>query len=292
MTTVGFIGLGNMGLPMARNLRAAGFEVLAFNRTRSRAGSFAAEGGRAVERPRDAAAAGLVVSMVADDRALEEIVQGADGILEGLPSGGLHVSMSTVSPSLSRRLAGLHRERGRNFVAAPVFGRPDAAAARKLWICAAGSGRERAQEVLGALGQGIFDLGEDAGAANVVKLSGNFLIASAMESMAEAFALCQKNGIPRETAAELFSSTLFSCPIYRNYGNAIAAERYSPPGFRLSLGAKDLTLVLEAARESAVPMPSASLVHDRLVASVGRGRSDLDWAGLALAVSEDAGLRG
>ena len=291
MKTVGFVGLGNMGLPMARNLRGAGFEVVAFNRTRARAEAFAAEGGRVAGNPGTAAAGGLVVSMVADDRALEEVVEAPGGILEGLPPEGVHVSMSTVSPSLARRLAELHAERRTAYVAAPVFGRPDAAAARKLWICTAGRGRDRAREVLDALGQGIFDFGDDAGAANVVKLSGNFLIASAMETMAEAFALCQKNGVARSAAAELFSSTLFSCPIYANYGSVIAAERYWPAGFRLALGAKDMRLVLEAARESGVPMPAASLVHDRLLASAGRGRSDLDWAGLALAVSEDAGLR-
>ena len=291
MTTVGFVGLGNMGLPMARNLREGGFDVVAFNRNRRKADEFAADGGRAAAHPRDAAAPGLVVSMVADDRALEEVVDGAGGILEGLPPGGLHLSMSTVSPSVARRLAARHADRGAAYVAAPVFGRPDAAASRKLWICVSGSERDRARDVLAALGQGTFDFGDDPGAANVVKLSGNFLIASAMESMAEAFALCEKNGIPRASAAGLFSSTLFSCPIYRNYGDAIAAERYSPAGFRLALGAKDMRLVLGAASESGVPMPAASLVHDRLLASAGRGRSDLDWSGLALAVSEDAGLR-
>ena len=291
MTTIGFVGLGNMGLPMARNLREGGFDVVAFNRTRRKADEFAAGGGRAAPLPRDAAAPGIVVSMVADDSALEEVVEGAGGILEGLPRGGIHLSMSTVSPSVARRLAARHADRGAAYVAAPVFGRPDAAASRKLWICVSGSGRDRAREVLAALGQGTFDFGDDPGAANVVKLSGNFLIASAMESMAEAFALCEKNGIPRGAAAGLFSSTLFSCPIYKNYGDAIAAERYSPAGFRLALGAKDMTLVLGAASESGVPMPAASLVHDRLLASAGRGRSDLDWSGLALAVSEDAGLR-
>lgn len=291
MTTIGFIGLGSMGRPMAANLRSAGYDVLAFNRTREKSESFAKEGGRAVERPRDAARAGIVVSMVADDRALEEVVEGSGGVLDGLPPGGLHVSMSTVSPAAARRLAARHAERGCGYVAAPVFGRPDAAAARKLWICSSGAERGRARPLLDALGQGVFDFGDDPGAANVVKLSGNFLIAAALEAMAEAFALCEKNGIDRSAAASLFSSTLFACPIYRNYGDAVAAQRYSPAGFRLALGAKDMALVLGAARESGAPMPTASLVHDRLLASVGRGRGDLDWAGLALAVSEDAGLR-
>jgi len=291
VTTIGFIGLGSMGLPMATNLRGAGYEVLAFNRTREKAQAFAKEGGWAVDRPRDAAGAGVVVSMVSNDRALEEIVEGSGGVLEGLPQGGLHVSMSTVSPAAARRLGATHAEHGCGYVAAPVFGRPDAAAARKLWICSSGAERGRARPILDALGQGVFDFGEDPGAANVVKLSGNFLIAAALEAMAEAFALCEKNGIARAAVASLFSSTLFACPVYKNYGDVVAAQRYSPPGFRLALGAKDMALVLGAAHESGAPMPAASLVHDRLLASVGRGRADLDWAGLALAVSEDAGLR-
>jgi 3-hydroxyisobutyrate dehydrogenase-like beta-hydroxyacid dehydrogenase len=202
--------------------------------------------------------------------------------------------MSTISPATSRRLAARHDERGAFYVAAPVFGRPEAAAARKLWICCSGAkeGREKARPVLEALGQGVFDFGDDPAAAGVVKLAGNFLIASALEAMAEAWTLAEKNGIPRRSVADLFSTTLFACPIYKNYGDVIAGERYSPAGFRLALGLKDIGLALETAAESGVPMPLASLLRDRLLGSVARGRKDLDWAGLALAVSEEAGLSG
>jgi len=191
---------------------------------------------------------------------------------------------------VARNVAARHAERGWGYVAAPVFGRPDAAAARKLWICASGSRREEARPVLERLGQGVFDFGDDPGAANVVKLSGNFLIAAALEAMAEAFTLAEKNGIDREAVAALFGSTLFSCPIYRNYGETIALKRYRPAGFRLALGWKDLRLALDAARESEMPMPLASLLHDRLLGSIGRGRSDLDGSALAQSVSEEAGL--
>jgi 3-hydroxyisobutyrate dehydrogenase-like beta-hydroxyacid dehydrogenase len=288
MNEIGFIGLGSMGLPMARNLAASGARVTVWNRTASRADAIAGDGIRSARRPADAAEAGTVVSMVADDHALEEITDGPGGVLAA-SRPGLHISMSTVSPGLARVVARRHAEKGWDYVAAPVFGRPDAAAARKLWICCSGARRSSARPVLEQLGQGIFEFGDDPGAANVVKLSGNFLIAAALEAMAEAFTLAEKNGIAREAVADLFGSTLFSCPTYRNYGDAIARKRYRPAGFRLSLGWKDLALVLGAARESGVPMPVASLVHDRLLGSLGRGRGDLDWTGLAELVSEEAG---
>jgi 3-hydroxyisobutyrate dehydrogenase-like beta-hydroxyacid dehydrogenase len=289
MNEMGFIGLGSMGLAMAKNLAQDATILRVWNRTASKAEALAGEGVRRARCPAQVAEAGIVVSMVADDRALEEIVGGPEGVLAA-SRPGLHISMSTVSPAAARTIAARHAERGWGYVAAPVFGRPDAAAARKLWICASGSRRGEARPVLYRLGQGVFDFGDDPGAANVVKLSGNFLIAAALEAMAEAFTLAEKNGIGREAVAELFGSTLFSCPIYRNYGEAIARKRYRPAGFRLALGWKDVTLALGTARESGVPMPLASLLHDRLLASIGRGRSDLDWTALAESVSEEAGL--
>ena len=282
-----------MGAPMARNLIDAGFEVRVFNRTRAKAEKVAGNDGTIAESPRDAVKeADIVVSMLADDRAVEDAVSGERGILAGLPRSAVHVSMSTISPATGRQLAKRHAERGVLYVAAPVFGRPEAAAARKLWICISGAseGREKARPVLEALGQGMFDFGDEPGAASVVKLAGNFLIASALEAMAEAWTLAEKNGIARRSVADLFSTTLFACPIYKNYGDAIAAQRYSPAGFRLALGLKDIGLALETAAESGVPMPLASLLRDRLLAGVARGRGDLDWTGLARAVSEDAGL--
>ena len=288
---IGFVGLGQMGAPIARNLLESGYELTVYNRTAAKAKPFGEQGARVVDRPDEAPPrSGIVVTMLADDAALEEITN--EQFLERLGAGGVHVSMSTVSPSLARRLAAVHARKGSAYVAAPVFGRPDAAAARKLWICASGLSEARARvlPLLQALGQGVFEFGEDAGAANVVKLCGNFLIASAMEAMAEAWTLAEKNGISREQAASLFGQTLFACPIYQNYGKAIAEKRYTPAGFRLALGLKDVNLALAAGAEAKMPMPVASLLRDRLLSGIARGRQDADWSALALGVSEDAGL--
>lgn len=290
---IGFIGLGNMGLPMATNLLKAGFSLQVYNRTLEKAQPLIAQGAKLANSPRDAVESdGIAITMLANDQALEEAVLGENGILDKLGAGGVHLSMSTVSPTTAQKLAQHHEQRGSHYLAAPVFGRPDAAAASKLWVCLSGkeTAKERVLPLLNVLGQGVFDFGEEAGAANVVKLAGNFMIISAIEAMAEAFTLAEKNGIDRDRVAELFAQTLFACPIYQNYGRLVAQQQYQPAGFKLSLGLKDVTLALQTARASQMPMPLASLLHDRLMASVAKGRGDIDWTGLALAVSEDAGI--
>jgi 3-hydroxyisobutyrate dehydrogenase-like beta-hydroxyacid dehydrogenase len=292
---IGFIGLGNMGQPMARNLLKAGFELRVYNRNAAKAKPLVELGAQQVFRPSEVVEpGGIVITMVANDSALESVVLGNEGFLERLGPNGIHLSMSTVSPATAHKLADFHAKHGSIYLAAPVFGRPEAAAARKLWICLSGpqAGKERVQPVLNALGQGIFDFGEDPGAANVVKLAGNFLIAAAMEGMAEALTLAEKNGIDRSKVIDMLGQTIFACPIYQNYGKTIAEKRYTPPGFYLSLGLKDVGLVLQTADSAKVPMPFASLLHDRFLASVAKGRGDMDWSALALDVSEDAGLSG
>ncbi len=291
---IGFIGLGNMGQPMARNLLKAGFELRVYNRNPRRAEPLVAEGAQQVFHPGEVVEpGGIVVTMVANDGALEQVTLGQDGFLARLGSNGIHLSMSTVAPATARKLADLHAKHGSMYVAAPVFGRPEAAAAQQLWICVSGAqaAKERVHPVLQALGQGIFDFGEEPGAANVVKLTGNFLIAAAMEAMAEALTLAEKNGLDRSRVIEMFGQTNFACPIYQNYGRAIAHKQYTPAGFYLSLGLKDVGLVLQTANEVQMPMPVASLLHDRFLTSVAKGRGDLDWSGLALDVSEDAGIQ-
>lgn len=291
---IGFIGLGQMGIPMARNLLRAGFKLRIYNRTPERAAALVAEGAEQVFRPLDVVTpGGVVITMLANDAALEEVVLGRDGILEALGAKGVHLSMSTISPATSRLLAAHHGRRGTTYLAAPVFGRPEAAAAKKLWIALSGAkeAKTRVTPVLSELSQGIYDFGEDVGGANIAKLAGNFLIVSALEAMAEAFTLAEKNGLDRATIADMMGQTLFACPIYQNYGKAIAAKVYEPAGFKLALGLKDLTLALEAAQASHVPMPIGSVVRDRLLSSVAKGRENMDWAGLALDVSEDAGLK-
>ncbi len=292
--TIGFIGLGGMGSAMAANILKAGFGLRVYNRTAERAKPLVGLGAVQADTPAGAAAAGgIVVTMLTDDQAVEEVAFGEKGFGEALGAGGVHVSMSTISPGLARNLAERHKALGTQYIAAPVFGKPDAAAAQKLWIATSGpeDAKTRIRSVLDAMGQGVHDFGEDAGAANVVKLTGNFLLGAAIEAMGEAFTLAQKNGVSRQAVYELFTSTLFACPVYQNYGKLIAAEHYQPIGAVPSLIRKDFGLLLQEAKSSQVPMPLASLVHDRLTAMVAKGREDRDWAGFAQEVSESAGLK-
>ena len=201
--------------------------------------------------------------------------------------------MSTVSPHTAQKLSAYYREAGATYLAAPVFGRPEAAAEKKLWICTAGDSKakERARPVLEALSQGIFDFGEKPEAANVVKLAGNFLIASAIEAMAEAFTFAEKNGVAREAVADVFTQSFLSCPIHQNYGRVISRHAYQSGGFKLSLGLKDMNLLTSVAGASLTPMPLGNLLHERLLSAMSKGRADLDWTALALGASEDAGLQ-
>lgn len=290
---IGFIGLGKMGSAMAANLLKAGFKLHVYNRTLEKAAPLLEQGAILMPHASDTAErGGIVLTMLADDHAVENVVCGERGILEHLGPGGIHLSLSTVSPATARRLAERHSRYQTAYLAAPVFGRPEAAAAKKLWISLSGptTAKERVKPILEAMGQGIFDFGEEPGAANVVKLAGNFLLASAIEALAEALALAEKNGVDRMKLTSMLSRTLFDCPAYKTYGEAIAQERYQPAGFQLSLGLKDINLVLQAAADSTMPMPLASLLHDRFLAMVAQGHAHLDWAAVALGVDQDAGL--
>jgi 3-hydroxyisobutyrate dehydrogenase-like beta-hydroxyacid dehydrogenase len=283
-----------MGQPMAANLLKAGYSVRVWDRTPVPAAALVAQGATSVSLPEEVAEAGsFVVSSLSNDRVLEEVVGANHELLRRLGHGGIHVSTSTLAPATTRRLAEAHTPYGVAYLAAPVLGRPDAAAASKLWIFLSGpaEAKERAQPALRALGQGVFDLGEDPGAANVVKLACNFLLAAAIEAMAEAFTLAEKNGIERRRLAEVLMQTVFDCPAYRNYGRQIAEQRYRPALFKLSLGRKDISLVQQTAASSLVPLPLAGLLHDHLLAAEAKGRGDLDWTALAGEVSEAAGLQ-
>jgi len=291
---VGFIGLGGMGEPMAANLLAAGYELKVYNRTASKGAALKTKG--ATVEPTAAEVAtpgGIVFTMVSDDRALDELCSTQPSFVEKLGKGGVHVSLSTIAPATSKRLAGEHRKHGVDFIAAPVFGRPDAAAAAKLWICSSGptEARKRIEPLLGVMGQHTFDFGDDPAAANVVKLCGNFMIAGALEAMAEAYTLAEKNGLQGAAVAEMLASTLFACPIYQGYSKLIIAGGFEDAKFRTALGLKDVNLALQAASDSDMPMPLASLVRDRLLASVAKGRKDWDWTAIALDVAENAGLK-
>jgi 3-hydroxyisobutyrate dehydrogenase-like beta-hydroxyacid dehydrogenase len=233
-----------------------------------------------------------LITMLADDHAVEDAVLGPGRALQSLPDGAVHIGMSTISVALSRRLMAMHRERGQYYVAAPVFGRPDAAAAGKLFIVAAGPATqvERCQFLFDAIGQKTFVVGAEPTSANTIKLAGNFLIATLIEGLAEAFALVRKSGLDPEKFLEVLTGSLFGAPIVRNYGEMIVTDRFEPVGFRLPLGFKDNRLVLAAAEESAVPMPMASLIHDRFVAAIAHGLGDGDWSEIARVSLRDAGL--
>jgi 3-hydroxyisobutyrate dehydrogenase-like beta-hydroxyacid dehydrogenase len=291
---IGYVGLGGMGHAMASNLISKGHTLRVWNRSPGKAADLVAQGATLVEHPGQAAAGdGIVFTMVADDAALEQVVGGPDGIAARLGPGGIHVSMSTVSPETTQRIAALHAERGAAFVAAPVFGRPTAAAAAMLFILVAGEAgaRDKIMPLLETMGQRVFPLGDDPVAASIVKLSGNFMIMGVIEAMAEAAALCEKYGVERSAMMDVMTQSIFATPLYVNYGKLIAQHDYASPGFKLSLGFKDANLVMAAARKAHVPMPLASMMHDRFLSALAKDRGELDWTAAALNVSEDAGLR-
>lgn len=290
---VGFIGLGSMGLPIARNVLQAGHTLAVYNRTADRATELARSGATVADSPAAAArGAEVLITMVADDAALEAVTLGEAGAVAGLKRGAIHVSMSTVSPALAQRLAERHRAAGQTYVAAPVFGRPQAAAAKQLWIVVAGPAAavERCRPLFDAISQGTTVAGEEPPRANVIKLAGNFLLAAALEAMGEAFTLARKHGVPPAELLDVVNGRLFRSPIYENYGTLIAEERWQPAGFKLRHGLKDMRLVLDAADAASAPMPLASLMRDRFVSAVARGWADVDWAALARVAAADAGL--
>jgi 3-hydroxyisobutyrate dehydrogenase-like beta-hydroxyacid dehydrogenase len=291
---IGFVGLGAMGLPMAANLLAAGFHLTVYNRTASKADPLIGKGAHRAARAGDVAhPGGVVVSMLADDASLKALVTGEDALAEHLAPDGIHISMSTVSPATTEELAAYHESHGSVMIAAPVFGRPNAAHAKQLRICVSGPAfvKAKVRPILEAMGQDVFDFGENPGAANVVKLAGNFMIAAALEAMGEAAAMMRKSGVDPAAALEMLGKTIFAAPVYQGYGPLIAHGRFTPAGFRLPLGMKDIDLVLETARAASVPMPVASLLRDRFVSAIAKGRAELDWSAIALGAADDAGLK-
>jgi 3-hydroxyisobutyrate dehydrogenase-like beta-hydroxyacid dehydrogenase len=291
--TLGFIGLGNMGLPIATNLLKAGYQLRVYNRTAQKAAPLIAAGAKQVNSPGEVIEpGGIVFTMLADDAAVESIAITDPDFLDRFGGSGIHISMSTISPRTVRDLAENHAKKGVTFLAAPVIGRPDRAAAGTLFILLAGEShaKKSVEPFLKPLGQRIFDLGEKPWQADAAKLIVNFSIAAAIESMAEAFTLAEKNEIPRPKMAELLSETLFSSVVYKGYGDHVARHEYEPAGFRLRLGWKDVRLVLEVGQDSETPMPIGSLLRERFLSALAKNRGDLDWAALALGASDDAGL--
>jgi 3-hydroxyisobutyrate dehydrogenase-like beta-hydroxyacid dehydrogenase len=281
-----------MGAGMARNLLRAGHTIAAYNRTRAKAAALAADGVRVADSVAAAChGAEAVITMLADDPAVETTTFGDSGIAASLPPGAAHISSSTISVAMARRLTAEHARRGQGYLSAPVFGRPDAAEAGKILVVAAGEAAllERFRPLFDAIGRKTFVAGNEPWQANAVKLCGNFMIASMLETFGEAYAALRKSQVEPHLFLEVMSA-LFGSPVYANYGRIIADEKYSPAGFAVPLGLKDVRLVLELAQDCAAPMPLASLVRDRLLAAVARGQSELDWSSVARISAQAAGL--
>jgi 3-hydroxyisobutyrate dehydrogenase-like beta-hydroxyacid dehydrogenase len=290
---IAFLGLGGMGTAMARNLVEHGHTVVAWNRSPEPAKALSALGVSIGETPAVTVKhCEIAITMLADDGAVEAVSLGENGIISGLAKGATHISMSTISVALSERLAEAHAGQSQNYAAAPVFGRPDAAEAGKLFIVVAGDAGvvEKIRPALEAMGQRIFIMGEKPSQANLVKLTGNFLITCVIESLAEAFALTTKGGIETAKVYELLTETLFAAPVYKTYGSIIRDGSFSPPGFKLPLGLKDNRLLQQAGEKLETPLPFAAIIRDRFLAALAHGDGDLDWSAIAKRAVDDAGL--
>lgn len=288
---IGLIGLGQMGSGMALNLLKAGHRVTVYNRSPQKVDELVGQGAEPARSVAEACRGEVVLTMLADDRAVEAVTFGDEGILASLRAGAIHISSSTISLDLSDRLTGAHIGEGQEFVAAPVFGRPDAARAGKLFVVAAGDPGpvKKVERLLDAIGQRTFTVSEVPKAANLVKLSGNFLIASVIESLGEAMALIGKGGIDKLQYLDILTSTLFGAPVYQTYGTLIATEQFEPAGFAAPLGAKDIRLTLAAGEQLRVPLPVASLLRDRFLALLANGGEHLDWSAISRVAAAEAG---
>lgn len=279
-----------MGRGMAARLLDAGHRVWVWNRSRKPVDELTRRGAEALTEPRQAFGE-VLISMLADDIAVREVVL-APGMLEAAPAGAIHVNMATISVALAEELVEEHRRRGLVYVAAPVFGRPEAATAGQLNIVAAGDGAalDHVRPLFDAMGQRTWRLGEEPRQATAAKLAGNFLIAAAIECMGEAVVMAERYGVQPTELLEILTNTLFAAPVYKNYGALIANRRYEPAGFRLELGLKDVRLVLAAGESARTPMPVASLLRDHLLEAIAQGDGERDWAALAEVARRHAGV--
>jgi 3-hydroxyisobutyrate dehydrogenase-like beta-hydroxyacid dehydrogenase len=290
---IGFIGLGQMGAGIAANLVRAGHNVAVWNRTANKARRLVEAGAVLAASPKAAAAdRDVVLTMLADDAALAAVLAGDGGLYAGLKPDALHVSMSTISVATADRMGAAHRTLGQRFLCAPVFGRPEAAEAAKLFIVAAGDAADFkvAEPLFSAISQRVFYIGEKPSAANLVKLCGNFMILSAIESMGEALALAAKGGVAKQQLLDVLLGTLFDSAVYRVYGPILAADKFKPAGFAAPLGLKDMRLAAESADTLRVPMPLLSLLRDHLLQTIAQEGEEIDWSAIARTISKNAGL--
>jgi 3-hydroxyisobutyrate dehydrogenase-like beta-hydroxyacid dehydrogenase len=283
-----FLGLGRMGIGMARNLLRAGHDLTVYNRSREKADALAADGARVAASPGEAVqGAEIVLTMLADDAAEREVAFGAGGFAAAMPAGAVHVSHGTISTAMARELASA----GHGYVSAPVFGRPDAAEGKRLIVVAAGATElvDRCRPVFDAIGRMTVVAGPEPWQANALKVCGNFMIGSMLEAFGEAFAVMRKAGVDPHVFLEAING-LMGSPVYANYGGLMADERFVPAGFTVRLALKDANLAIAAAQECTAPMPMASLVRDRLIAALANGQGDMDWSSLGLVAARSAGL--
>jgi 3-hydroxyisobutyrate dehydrogenase-like beta-hydroxyacid dehydrogenase len=290
---IGFIGLGRMGMGMASNLLRAGHTVAVFNRSPEKAQALSGSGARVSSSPADACRdAEVVMTMVADDYAVEQVVFGSDGIAAAMSKECIHVSHSTISTALARRLTTEHAQRKQGYLSVPVFGRPEHAESKNLVVVAAGASElvDRCRPLFDAIGRQTFVIGAEPWQANVAKVCGNFMVISMIESLGEAYATLRKAGVAPETFLEIINS-LMASPILALYGRIISQEKFEPAGFALKLGLKDVRLVLAAAEECASPMPLANLVHDHLLSALAQGHGEMDWSSMTQVIARNAGLK-
>ena len=289
---IGFAGLGGMGSAMAANLLQAGYGVKVWNRSPQTAQPLVNAGAVQARQPEELAEVDVLITMLANDAATEQVVV-ESGLLQQLRAGAIHINMATVSVALAKRLALLHAERNVGYIAAPVLGRVDVAAAGKLNILAAGDPLllAKVQPLFEVLGQQTWHFGDEPEQANIVKIAANFTLASAIEAMAEGSALVRSYGVSGADYLHMLTSTLFASPAYKGYGGLIAEEKFEPAGFKLSLGMKDVGLALEAGANSHTPMPFASVLKDNFLDAVAQGDADLDWSALAKVAARRAGLK-
>jgi 3-hydroxyisobutyrate dehydrogenase-like beta-hydroxyacid dehydrogenase len=289
---LGLIGLGNMGSGIAKSLLRAGHKVAGYNRTRAKAEALVSSGATVALSIADACRAGIVFTVMADDSAVTDTVFSSGGILASLPRGGTHISCSTISIALADKLAAEHCKAGQIFISAPVFGRPDAAEAAKLAIVAAGdqAAIDRCKALFESMGPKLMVIGDKPSQANTVKLAGNFMIATVLESLSESIAFARKSGVDPAGLLDFLTSTLFNAPVYKTYGGLILEGKYQPAGFVVPLGLKDIRLVLQAAEARNVPLPIASVIRDRFLTAIARGHEKSDWSVLGQIAAEDAGL--
>jgi len=282
---ISFIGLGNMGTPMALNLLKNGANLSVYNRTRKKADPLIKAGAKFLEKPSDAFKdSSIVFSMLANDEALIEITEGVDGLLKSAHEGCIHVSLSTVAPDTIKRLEPKHKEKKARLITATVFGRPDVAERQELWICTAGDedAKKKVNPFLQVFGKKIYDFGPTPQTANLVKLSGNFMILSTIEMLSEAFAVVKKNGVNPEQFLALMTDTLFPSPVFRTYGKIITKQEFSPPGFKMPLGLKDLNLFLASSEEFSLDLPLANVLKERMLKAIDKGLGEKDWSAISL----------